>query len=272
MAGRTSRFFQAVETNRIQRSRVVLTQCLQDQKSAGPDPGHHQKGDPMKKRAIANLSAVVMLSALMLVPLAIRADAPIRNDNLMPVLGPGLGTIVDGMGNPITMSTPAGTLIFNSSPDPMGVRLPVLAPDGHQLTFGEFLTPEGRAGIHCINQGTKTTVHFSGLVPKGVYTVWLFIFGPTDPPLIAWGAAGRLDPVQNSFTASEAGEGQLSVTNPAGPLSGEGSIGPCWLENFLVHVVLVYHIDGMTYGPLPGPDYTWVFQAAFIFQQGMPVL
>ena len=70
----------------------------------------------MKKRAIANLSAVVMVSVLMLVPLAIRADAPIRNDNLKPVLGTGLGTIVDGMGNPITMSTPAGTLIFIVAP------------------------------------------------------------------------------------------------------------------------------------------------------------
>jgi len=40
-----------------------------------------------------------------------------------------------------------------------------------------------------------------------------------------------------------------------------------WLtDEFEFHAAIVYHADGMTHGPTPGPVCTWAIQRAVVFK------
>ena len=148
---------------------------------------------------------------------------------------------------------------------------PVVAPDGHQLTLGEFNKAQGYGEVKCINTGTHVTLHFKGLIPNGVYTVWTVTFQPpgfeeTLSNVIGIGALGPGDGSQNSFTASPAGTASLSTTMPAGTMSEFGSVGPCLGSEFEIQFWTIYHMDGLTHGGSPGPESTWVLQSLFQFR------
>ena len=200
------------------------------------------------------------------------AAAPLRTQSVQPVL-----FAVRGSANPaspmLSLSSPPGTLLFTASPNPTtGLGMPVFAPDGHQLTLGEWITPSGRAAIKCIPSGTHTVLHFSHLVPNGTYTVWQLVFmspgfvGNPEINLIALGALGPNDGSANSFRASSSGEGELSAVTPGGNLSIFGAIAACATDEFEVHYLAAYHIDGLTHGPTPGPDGTFAEDAGIIFR------
>ena len=166
-------------------------------------------------------------------------QAPVRNDNLVINLShvrTGMcSPTMDGPGQ-ITAMTPLTALLLNHNRGGMGTGTascgPLLAPDGHQLTLGEYMAASGRAGIKCINAGTHSVLHFSDLLPNGTYSVWLVVPNPNaPPPLLGAGALGPIDPIVNSFTASEAGEGQISLITPEKDLSILGHIGPCFLDD-----------------------------------------
>jgi hypothetical protein len=202
-----------------------------------------------------------------------RAETSARSDNLVPfyrdVRGPGCNPANDAMGM-ITASTPPETPLFNHNRGPSGTAVPscdpVLAPDGHQITLDEFKSVAGRVVATCFQSGTNASIHFDGLQPKGTYTVWLFNVSPSMPPPIYLGAGtlGRTENSENSFTASDVGEGEISVVTPEEDLSAFGHIGACFLD-YTVEVHLVYHSDGQTHGPLPGPADAWVVNARFFF-------
>lgn len=193
------------------------------------------------------------------------SDAPVRTSAIDHVLffvrsGPPAFAAV-------TMASPASTLLW----DGRG-HMPVIAPDGHQVTLGEWLTPTGRVSVKCINGGTHTVLHFSDLLPNATYTVWQLAFkspgfqgNPVDNR-IALGALGPNDGSGNVFHTSASGEGQLSAVTPAGPLSIQGSMGACALDQFEVHYVAAYHFDGRTWGGTPGPNGTFAEQVGARFQ------
>ena len=79
------------------------------------------------------------------------------------------------------------------------------------------------------------------------------------------GAAGNPPGSENNFIASATGEARLHITHPAGPLSVNGTIAKCFPEDeFEIHIVGVYHIDGQFHGGSPGPAGTYVENFAFI--------
>jgi hypothetical protein len=198
-----------------------------------------------------------MLAFLVLA--ALPAKAAVHNHNLVPFLrdvrGPMCSTS-DPASGAITANTPLNTLLFNRT----GCG-PVLAPDGHHLTLREFVGVKGKASVQCISMGTRAMLHFSGLVPNQIYTVWLFL---VDPSPFGAGSLGRTDPSENFFTANAEGEGEISRTTPAQMLSAAGQVGPCFLDD-VVEIHLVYHLDEMTHGHLPGDPSTWVVNARFFF-------
>ncbi len=219
-------------------------------------------------------SKLLVLPAVLLLAPLVRAQAPTEfasRADLSKVRTPACNPATPMVGM-ITPMTPPETLLFNvvaptvSSPCPA-----VRAPDGHQITLGEFRQAAGTVKVDCITTGTHSVVHFSGLIPGGTYTVWQFIFANGGPPMArtaagAVGDNGITGEIQNFFTASAAGEGQISLTSPPGPLSAEGMLNGCWLDNPLVRLELVYHLDFMTHGSRPGPMDTWVFQAVFLIE------
>jgi hypothetical protein len=213
------------------------------------------------------LGIFVMAATLMLPSLA-KATGPVRNGNLILFfmeIRAGDCSITDPAVGMVTSATPLDSLLYNRN-DTAGAPVfcnPVLTPDGHQLTLGEFVAVKGSVSMNCTGAGTLSVLHFSGLVPKGTYTAWLFVKDAAGN-FTAIGALGTTMPIENFFTASGAGEGQLSVITPEEDLSVFGHVRPCLLETpFEVH--LVYHADGQTHGPVPGPNETWLTNGLFLF-------
>jgi len=208
------------------------------------------------------------MTAALVSPSLVRGMGPVRNGNPILVfmnIRAGDCSIADPAVGMITSVTPLDSLLYNRN-DEGGAPVfcnPVLAPDGHQLTLGEFEAVKGRASVKCTAAGTHSVLHFTRLVPKGTYSVWLFVKNAAGE-FTAVGALGTTMPIENFFTASAAGEGQLSVTTPEEDLSAFGHVGPCFLETpFEIH--LVYHQDFQTHGPLPGPPDAWLTNALFLF-------
>jgi hypothetical protein len=173
-------------------------------------------------------------------------------------------SISDGSVGAVTVNTASNALLFNRTfrgqPVP-NFCTPVLNPDGSQMTLGQFAAVSGQAGVKCVNKGTHAALSFTGLRPGGVYTVWNILFGPTPGPPIGVGGIGGAN---NSFIADENGEAEIGRTTVEGPLSFFGAAGPCLLDSGFVLEVL-YHSDGNTYGPTPGPLNTIVANARFLY-------
>lgn len=158
-------------------------------------------------------------------------------------------------------------------------RAPVVAPDGHQVTWGEWSDVEGSVSVECLKRGTRVTLDLSGLIPHGVYTIWNVTFEPPgftgefEAPafpanVIGVGPVGPKDGSRSAFLASASGEGSLSVVTSPGELGTLGEIGACALtDEFEWHVVGLYHSDGKTHGPVRGPEGTHAEQFAFIFKE-----
>ena len=169
-----------------------------------------------------------------------------------------------------SMQPPAGdaTLLWDNRG-----HTPIMAPDGHQVTLDEFNRVSGYAEVKCINTGTHVVIHMKGLIPNGVYTIWVLTFKSpgfdgTFVNLIGNGALGPVDGSKNAFTASSDGTASLSAIMPSESLSLFGSVGNCLSSEYEMHLAVAYHSDNLTHGGSPGDPSTWVVQFAFPFFGG----
>ena len=134
---------------------------------------------------------------------------------------------------------------------------PILAPDGHQLTWGEFDAARGSLTMTCTPNGTRLHLDVEGLVPYGTYTMWVVVFDASGtPPLLAAGT----DDTQGLFVANADGRATYSAMVSEGELSDFSSVSDCLLDEPVVRIFGAYHIDGRTYGGLPGPAGTYLEQ------------
>ena len=192
------------------------------------------------------------------------------------------GLTLDEDGNIVNPGTadPATLLYY------LRTELPILAPDGHHVTAGEFSTVEGTAVAKCRAPGTQVTIHLSGLIPKAIYRIWIITFkepgfNPTLPnPFVnitGYGSLGPNDRSRNTFRASASGKGTIVRFIPEGEFSEkiEGEI--TFAEDCLLTDVFEWHIfgafqqPGQPHGPDVGtPAYypnSAVEQFVFIFKQ-----
>jgi hypothetical protein len=221
----------------------------------------------MKKPTFMSLAAVAALALASASSWANRCSEDI--DSMHNTGGPVTLFVKSTPGpgpSDITASTPPSTLLWDAR-----FGLPAKAPDGHQLTLGEWLKASPRAEVNCLGDCTRIKLHATGLIPNGTYTCWVLVFdGPfgvgsaTKPApfghLVGVGAAGPNDGSQNSFHANKNGVGELEVVMPPGVFSSGGppflnshyDLKGCLLDEIEFHLVCVYHFDGHTYGPEPG--------------------
>jgi hypothetical protein len=215
--------------------------------------------------------SLALLAVLAFGVSSVRAEAPLRQDeaDLAPL---ALSQISDANGNP--PASPDTLLYFSrrcQAGDPLA---PILAPDGHQVTWGEWTDVDGQAAVKCVKQGSHIVVHFSGLIPNGQYTTWIVAFdspgfdGSTLANAFTFGPLGLQDGSQNGFVASGSGEGQISAILPPGPMFiiHNRDFDGCLTDEFEFHVAIVYHADGLTHGSTPGPVCTWAIQRAVVFK------
>jgi len=231
-----------------------------------------KKLDPVLTKPMPNFTNTALRHLLALFttlgcqPIHTRASEPVRNADLAIIEA----ELLDTNGNsPTSDDTP----LYNKG-GPPGVcdsLPPILAPDSHQVTLGEWRQASGTSSVKCIQSGTHVVIHLSGLIPKGVYSVDVVTFKApgfdgTFENVIGVGALGPNDGSQNTFIASASGEGQISVIHPSGPLSLFGEVASCLQDEFEFQLVGVYHLDGMSHGPTPGPSCGFVDAFAWDFR------
>jgi hypothetical protein len=185
--------------------------------------------------------------------------------------------VVDENGGPIVPgTTPADTRLYDARALAANQEfVPVTAPDGRIMTWGEFSAARGEISARCIPQGTQVVLHLRNLIPHGVYTVWNVTFNQEgfsvpDPLTLApsWigvGPSGPSDGSRNTFRASASGNASISTITPQGPLGVFGQIGRCALsDEHEWHVAGLYHMDGLSHGSDLGPIGTMAEQFAFM--------
>ena len=173
------------------------------------------------------------------------------------VMNPSVGVILP--------STPDDALVYGAPPArPCN---PVTAPDGHHMTLGEFNAIEGSVRVQCLRNGTQVNIRLTGLQPRGVYTVWVPInVAPPPTSSTALGSVVGDEKFVNSFRANINGTAQITRIQPEGVGTNiPGYTPPCLLgdPDNRVEVHIVYHLDGLTNGPMPGPPCTWVVEERF---------
>ena len=210
-----------------------------------------------------NISKFSLAAALLLACIAASPppSSPVRNASFPLFELDGAPLIVDGNGRAVTMASDPGTKLYSNRF--CDAHVPILAPDRHQVTLGEWLKASGRASAKCINKGTHVVVEMTGLIPNGVYTIWYVSFDKAGN-FKGVGSLGLNDGSQNHFVATASGDGELSAIMPAGPLSLEGAATGCELDHPFA-LLGVYHLDGTTHGPEPGPDCSFCEQFGFAF-------
>ncbi len=148
---------------------------------------------------------------------------------------------------------------------------PILAPDGHQVTLGEFNMVTGGAEVTCVNQGTAIAISLQGLIPNGVYSLWIFTFKSPGfhnnfDHLIGNGVLKLTNGAENIFTASSDGSASLSAIIHRQSLSIVGSVGDCLFSEYEIHFMAAYHLNYVIHNGTPGNPNTWVTQFFFPFR------
>lgn len=217
----------------------------------------------MKTRPM--LTVVICLLAALTLPVLLPGQTSSNSSfpSLTFVRDPDCSTHNPNLGI-VTLDSPADTLLFESRQCNR-----IIAPDGHQVTLGEFLSVQGTATAQCTMGGTEGSVQLSGLFPNGLYSVWLFKLAASGKGVstAGIGSLGLNDGSENVVLADASGNAQLSATNPAGRLSIYGITDACWLSDtkFSHQLMIVYHIDGMSHGRVPGPNGAFIEQFVFEF-------
>lgn len=180
---------------------------------------------------------------------------------------PSADPVYDSAGIP---AVAPDTLLYSNSAGLCDHLFPLIAPDDHHITLAEWKRPTGHALLQCLNRGSHVVFQLNGLVPNGVYTVWLGIFEspgvtPDFAHMIGLGALGAPDGSENVILASPNGTAALSVFHPTGDLSIFGTVG-CLSDEFEVMLFFPLHLDGQTHGGEPGNECELGFQGAFRFR------
>lgn len=163
----------------------------------------------------------------------------------------------------------------------------------HQLTWGEFRAVNGHVTMECSGDGTDVSLQAQGLVPNKLYTAWVVVFhepgfdftsreifpfgssGTAAEHFLGAGPLGSPDGGDNIFR-TRGSNGELSAHHPSGelPIPGpEGSytVDGCLLDEFEVHIVGDYHLDGQTHGSIPGFPGEHVEHFGAAFKEGEPI-
>jgi hypothetical protein len=204
-------------------------------------------GKPQRHRLLATLIA----AALPCLALAVQAPAASASISVStPTVDVG---IVPFQGDVYTISTNGTLISVDPSSTPASAPLFNLAGEALNLTWGQFSSATAKSYAWTVTDNGTTYTQFliemSGLFPNGVYSLFYRTFGPDSnnaicpdiEPSVALTAAlpqfQKPDP--DSFIASSSGKGLFLA-----------SVAQDLLAAQELQVSVVYHFDGMTYGPV----------------------
>lgn len=133
------------------------------------------------------------------------------------------------------------------------------APDGRQLTAGDWVGAAGEVTITCVDEGTRYDFRFQGLIPNGMYSIWHNLRRMDDADgVFGYGAlASHPGDIRNAFMATASGTADLSLTGTAGRMTMYGFAPACTLpvpsrpptySSWFWIFSLVYHKDNRAPG------------------------
>jgi hypothetical protein len=144
-------------------------------------------------------------------------------------------------------STPDSAPLFNLGGTPLN------------LTWGQFSSATATSEAKQDGNHTDFDIRLSGLIPNGVYSLFYRTFGPDSnnaicpnvEPTVALTARQphRQQPDADSFVADNSGNAEF-----------DGRVAGRLLDAQQLQIVVIYHFDGKTYGPVTnaaeanGPD------------------
>lgn len=147
----------------------------------------------------------------------------------------------------LTLDTDPSTPLYNPA-----TGLPLLAPDGHHITLGEWTSYDVRATLKCVGQGTHFNMRAKGLVPYALYNIFIFARKNVGDRL-DFGVLSSVTSSETVFTTNGQGNATVDAIIPAGPLSVQGTTPDCLVDNVEHSFILMYRLDGQTTGGQPGP-------------------
>ncbi|MGI9546155.1 MAG: carboxypeptidase-like regulatory domain-containing protein [Flavobacteriaceae bacterium] len=131
--------------------------------------------------------------------------------------------------------------------------VPLIGPDGMQVTLAQWDNAEGTVEIYCEGKTSHMEFTFSGLLPEGAYTLWVAPMNGSN--ITGTGALGDSSGSDNILDVDATGNASISIAMDSGSLSVFGSLSSCVMTSQTdVVLILDYHIDGLTHGSSPGAD------------------
>jgi hypothetical protein len=206
---------------------------------------------PRPRRVIAAVIAVgaVCMALAVQAPTAgalTTLTTPAPDVGIVPFAGDVYTASLNGTLTPVLPdSTPASAPLYN------------LAGNALNVTWGQWSSATAKSlastvTLHGVSY-TAILIGMNGLVPNGVYSLFYRTFAPDSANPVC-GAVGALDPLvaltaafprlqkpdPDSFVATSSGKGLFLASVPGNLLSVQ-----------ILEIVLIYHFDGHTYGPVP---------------------
>lgn len=178
-----------------------------------------------------------------------------------------------GDSEPSPVPDPQDKLVHRFSGNPVDDGTDHEELDGtHHFRWCEYSALEGRAKMDCVSDNgdvkTDVKVKIGGLVPGGLYTIWVCeledpgFVDDRDPAValqnvVGCNPLGKNDGTENVFRATGS-MGTLEVTDMPGaytvvpPWAPGGSSPECLLGTDQIILVGVLHLDDQSHGPVPG--------------------
>jgi hypothetical protein len=180
----------------------------------------------------------------------------IEPESLDPVLVFGnadiFGEIKNQDGN-IPVANSEALYAANVFDPPFGLLTPIEDPADLAVTLGQWKQAQGSVLTHCSGNTSQVAISLEGLIPGGTYTFWLNFLNKTK-------TAGQSVDLLNDVVSIDplgapGGTENIAIADSEGNIEVDIAHGSCVLtkEAALV-LVIIYHINGNTYGPQHIPD------------------
>ncbi len=151
--------------------------------------------------------------------------------------------VLDGvtLRNPTAATSPDAQLYSN-----VGASLPV--------TWGEWSQASAAATAHVKGSSqharTDVRIQLSGLIPGGVYSIFYGTFSPDSENPLCPGVE-RMLPLTAFHPERQWPDASSFVADGNGTAQYHGQVDGDLLQASQVFYAVIYHLDGMTYHPLP---------------------
>jgi hypothetical protein len=217
---------------------------------------------PLSTKEITNLPVMLNVEAdqgatldFVIQTQALEADLVIEKADIFDEIKDKDGNDATSSGEPLYAKN-----VFDP---PLGKLTAIKAPDGHQVTLSEWEKAEGKVRVSCNGDMATAEIALQGMIPNGTYTFWLNFLNKAK-------SVGQSVDFNNdlvSILPLGSGTENIAIAEADGTINTTIQHNSCILtkETALV-LVIVYHINGNTFGADHIPDEEEVNHMLVYFQ------